>query len=79
MKFKKGDEVFTDKNYKSLIKNKPYIVFDFYKTPGYIATYEHYTIELMNEFNVISRYSPVHFKKTKKQFRIDKFKKLLSC
>lgn len=77
MKFKKGDEIFTEKKYKSLIKNKPYKVINIYRTPGFIESYKHYTLEIKNELGVIGSYSPCYFHKTKKQIRIDKFKKLI--
>jgi len=75
--YKKGDEIFTETNYKSLIKNKTYIVVDYYRTPGFIKTYKHYSLELKNELGKICRYSPNNFTKTNNQIRKDKINLLI--
>jgi len=71
-KFKKGDEIYTEKKYRSLSKYKTYIVIDYFKTPGFSENYEHYSVQIVNNLDTICSYSPNNFIKTKRQLRKEK-------
>lgn len=77
--YKTGDKVFTHKeNWKSITKDKEYIVISCQIPPGFIEGCEFRTITVMNDMGFVCTYATDKFKKTFNQIRKDKVLSLLS-
>jgi len=75
--FNVGDEVYSEKRYRALSRDKGYIVLKCYKPSGFIDTYKGIVIDIKTDQGHISRYATSYFKLTDKQIRINKLKRIL--
>lgn len=75
--FERGDEVFTDKKYGALTKNKGYIVVDCFNPYPHKPESNARVIVLKNDMGFEQRYGSYKFQKTERQLRQDKIDKIL--